>query len=108
MILSKFIRVMDLGWQDFLWFSFLVILAIGSYTFAIVRSTTISARQAFIKNELPKVHNNILQKERDKNKVLKMEIKILKDEKEELIVKNDELKTRLRLIKTNFDEGLKG
>jgi len=108
MILSEFIRLYDLSWTNFLWGLFWLIFAASLYTFAIVGATTIGARQAFIKNELPKVHDNMLQKERDKNKILKMEIKILKDEKEELIVKCENMKVRFGLIKTNFEEGLKG
>ena len=69
--------------------------------------TRIAARQAFIKNELPKVHNKELQKERDKNNKLKKENKSLIDEGEELLTKKEELQARFTLIENHIKEVLK-
>ena len=108
MILSEFIRVMDLSWIDILWGLFWFFVTIGGYTSLVIGYTRLAARKAFISNELPKVHDNVIKEEREKNKLLKMEIKILRSEKEKLIISNDKKKARLESIKVNYEQGLKG
>ena len=107
MILSEFIRVMDIGWKDFFTWLLYFSLALGGYTALVIGYTRIAARQAFIKNELPKVHNKELQKERDKNNKLKTENKSLIDKSEILLTEKESLQARLILIKNHLDEGLK-
>lgn len=107
MILSEFIRVMDIGWKDFFIWVFYFSITLGGYTALVIGYTTIAARKAFIKNELPKVHNNELQKERDKNEIHRMEKKILTDESDMILREKEELQARFSLIETHIKEGLK-
>lgn len=107
MIMSEFIRVMDLSWKDFLIGLLYFCLAFGGYTALVIGYTRIAARQAFVKNELPKLHNSMLEKERDKNKKLKEEKKRLADEGEILLREKENLQARLRLVQTHLEEGLK-
>ena len=107
MILSEFIRVMDIGWKDFFIWLLYFALALGGYTALVMGYTRIAARTAFIKNELPKLHNKELQKERDKNNKLKLENKTLIDKGESLLTEKEKLQARLLLIQNHLDEGLK-
>ena len=107
MILSEFIRVMDIGWKDFFIWLLYFSLALGGYTALVMGYTRIAARQVFIKNELPKVHNKELQKERDKNNKLKKENKSLINESEILLIEKEKLQARFILIKNHFEEGMK-
>jgi len=108
MILSEFIRVMDLSWNDILLGIFYFTIAFGGYTALVIFNSRLLARKDFIKNELPTVHKNALQREQSRNSILEQECKLTKDMLEEKIKEVDKLKARLLLIKTNYEIGLKG
>ena len=73
MILSQFIMVMDLGWQDILWGFFWLFTILGTYTFLITRASFISGRLAFISKELPEMYGHKLKNARVQIKDLKEE-----------------------------------
>lgn len=107
MILSEFIRVMDIGWKDFFIWLLYFSLSLGGYTALVIGYTRIAARKAFIKNELPKLHNNMLEKVREINKKLELEKNKMSDEGQRLLREKEKLQARLELIKNHIDEGLK-
>ncbi len=80
MILSEFIRVMDLNWLNILYGFFWLFCFLGLYTFLITRASFISGRQAFILKELPEMYGHKL-------KNAKVEIKGLKEENRLLLHK---------------------
>ena len=96
MILSEFIRVMDLGWETFLWGCLWVSIVIGIYTAVIMGTTWFSARSAFIKNELPGLHNNIVALQTE-------EIKSLKGELRMALADRQDYKDRLLAIKNSSE-----
>ena len=107
MILSEFIRVVDISWTDFLWFTFFLLSITAIILTGIITSVIVMARQWFIKNELPRLHNKLLEKERKKNKSLQIVNKSLLNEKKELEIKCDSLRARFILAKDNFEAGIK-
>ena len=70
MILSKFVRVMDLGWQDFLWGSGCIIFFLGIYTALVMSSAWTGGREDYKRN-LPRKYKE----QEEKLKDLKTELK---------------------------------
>ena len=83
--LSEFIRVMDVTWQEAIWGLVWVLIFWGLYTGLVIGYSTISARQRFIKNELPRIYKNKIQKMIDENNELKAELRTVKTEHREYL-----------------------
>lgn len=86
MILSKYIRVMDIGWEDFLWGAFWAVLVIAIYTAMIMSSAYLSGQENY-KKTLPRKY-----KEQD------IEINDLKEELKMVMKERDGFETRLKTI----------
>ena len=86
MILSKYVRVMDISWQDFLWGALWAGLIIGVYTAVVMYSTWVAGREDYKKN-LPRKY-----KEQD------TELKDLKAELKTTIKERDGFEDRLKAI----------
>ena len=92
MILSEFIRVMDLNWVNIFWGFFWFFVIFGTYTFMITRASFISGRQAFILKELPEMYGHKL-------KNAKVEIKGLREENRQLMHKLNNKDDIIRIVR---------
>lgn len=101
MTISRFMYVMDISWQGALWGIITAFLFVGFYTFMVIISTWIRARQTFIKNELPQLHDNTIGLLQAENKKLKFENKKLEKEKTDHY---DKLCVVRNLLKSEIDK----
>lgn len=90
--LSEFIRVMDITYQEALWGLVWILIFWGLYTGLVIGYATVTARQRFIKNELPRIYKNKLQKMMDENKELKAELRTVTTERREYLDRLDVIK----------------
>ena len=107
MILAEYIRVVDISWEDHLWFFFWILMIFSVVITGIIITVVVETRKWFIKNELPRLHDKEIEKGRKKNKLLQQDNKILMAEIKELEIKCDSLRVRFLLIKNSFDEAAK-
>ena len=106
--ISEFMRVFNINWSDFLWGLLWILAVLGIIQIITITTIIVMARQWFIRNELPGLHNYELQKERDKNDNLSMENSRLTEQKVTLEVEKVKLKARFLRVRENFEKGIKG
>ena len=77
MIFSKYVRVMDISWEQFLWGALWAVLIIGIYTASVMYSSWTAGREDYKKN-LPRKY-----KEQEAElKDLKAELKAVRKERD--------------------------
>ena len=96
MVLSEFIRIVDISWQDFLYMALWFTIISGTYT-AIVWSTAwLTSRETFKKNIMPQMMDNIIN-------LQKAEIKQLKAQLAKSLKKEQDYRDRLLTIKNSSE-----
>ena len=106
--LSQLFRVLNINWEEFLWGLFWMLGIFGVILIVVILSVIVIARQWFISNELPRLHDEKVEKLSKEVKFLKVEGDKSLKARDLLIVENGKLLIRLEKVKFNYEEGLKG
>ncbi len=96
MILSEFIRIIDISWTDFLWMVLWFILITGTYTAVVYSTAWTISRETFNKNIMDQMMNGIIS-------IQKAEIKQLKAQLIKSQTKEQNYKDRLLAIKNSSE-----
>ena len=81
MILSEFIRTIDISWIDFLWMCLWFSLISGTYTAIIWSTGWAISRDRFKRNIMPELMDGIIKNLKAENKELKL--KLIRSEKQQ-------------------------